>query len=162
MNDNPYQPPATAIERDAITPLWKIFARFAVFVYGCAYAGLIIYGNIPESYDWDWVEVTKVIVVGFVDVLSCYGIFALVFHGMRLASLYPVWSVFAWLLPPITLADAIYELFGDATDPDEVLVYLMVALPIVLLVSTPACICNFFLVSRLKAMWNSARGNIAS
>ena len=162
MNDNPYQPPTTVIVHDAITPLWKTFARIAVFVYGCAFSGLIIYGNIPESYDFDWVEVTKVIIVGFVDVLSCFGIFALVFHGMRLANLYPVWSVFAWLLPPITVADAIYELFGDATDPDEIFLYLTIALPIALLVTIPAWICNFLLVSRLKAMWHSARGNMAS
>jgi len=157
MNENPYLPPTTAIVPDVTTPLWKTLARIAIFVYGCAYCGIIVYGHIADSYEWDWLEVSILIVIGVVDALTCYGIFALAFRSLRHPSLYPIWRVFVWLLPPLTIGEAVWELSQpDEMDTEDTFMLMVIGLPIVLIVSTPAFICNFLLVSRLRLRRNSS------
>ncbi len=167
MNENPYLPPATAIVPEVAPNLWKTFARIALCLHGFAYGSMIVYDCVGGEYDMiklvdmsklEWV---KLGVVALVELLSLYGILALVFPWFRHPALYPIWRVFVWLLPPITIVDAIYEIATDTADADELFTYLFILLPIVLIICAPVFICNFLLVSRLKSMQESNRATVS-
>ena len=93
MDENPYSPPTSHVATFT-EPLWKSILRVAVFLYGCAFSALIVYGHVSDTYDWSAFEIGLLVLAVCIDSMTCYGIFALAFRALRHPKLYPVWRVF--------------------------------------------------------------------
>ena len=155
---NPYQPPLTQTVHEVSNPLWKVAARVAFVVYGSSYGGLVVYANVEEFLQLTWQKLLWQLTTLSVDVLTCYGIFAMALRAIRHPLIFRVWRVFVWILPIFVFVDTAWELSKPETiSGEDSPVILIVSLLAFLVIFAPALACNILLVSRLRSLYEKQR-----
>lgn len=146
MTINPYQPSNTIALFNPAGSGWTPIARFGAAIYGCVYIGFCLVALIVAIQD-DWPPAWIMANV-ILDVLTAYGIFAMVLPMIRYGRLFPAWRVFAWVLPIYLCVAAVCETLADPQPLTTVELVLVIILTVAFV--APAIALNFMLRDRLR------------
>ncbi len=148
---NPYEPSPTAETPNSTkSPTFRLVGRVFVAMYGVTYLVICIADIIDQI-----ASQKSHFEIGFwlaVDLLACFGVFALAFPLLRFRRLASFWRYFSIALPFVFLAGAILEFPSVVeTSPQIPMVAVWFIFAIGLAFIAMAVVFNFMLSNRLQS-----------